>query len=261
MRLRPVILAALCFAIPAHAGDLQTAAALRDKALADSTAWDTLESLTTEIGPRMVGSPAALRARDWAVAKLKALGFTNIRVEAFAKPSWGRGAESAEVISPYPQKLAVIGLGGSIPTPKNGILAPIVVLKHYAELLAAPPGAFEGKIVVVNEPMTRTQDGSGYGKAVEARYGASEAAKRGAVAYLVRSISTGESRAPHTGSGKNQNDAPKISWRRTGRSGCRFAGAYGGARAGAGAAETRILRPAEIDGVECVGRNCRQRKT
>ncbi len=158
----------------------------------------------------MVGSPAALRARDWAVAKFKALGFTNIRVEPFAKPSWARGAESAEVVSPYPQKLAILGLGWSVPTPKKGIGAPIVVLKRYADLLAASPGAFKGKIVVVNEPMMRTQDGSGYGKAVEARYGASEAAKRGAVAYLVRSISTAETRAPHTGTGKSAKDTPTI---------------------------------------------------
>ena len=210
MHVRYIALAALCFAIPAHAGDMQTAAALRDKALTHFTAWDTLESLTTEIGPRMVGSPAAQRARDWGVAKFKALGFTNIRVEAFAKPSWARGAESAEVLSPYPQKLAIIGLGWSIPTPKKGIVAPIVVLKRYADLLAAPPGAFKGKIVVVNEPMARTQDGAGYGKAVEARYGAPEAAKRGAVAYLVRSISTAQTRAPHTGIGMPEHVPPKI---------------------------------------------------
>ncbi|MGA7711355.1 MAG: M28 family peptidase [Rhizomicrobium sp.] len=210
MRRYPIVLAVLCIAVPASADDLQTAAALRDKALADSTAWNTLESLTTEIGPRMVGSPAALRARDWAVAKFKALGFTNIRVEPFAKPSWARGAESAEVVSPYPQKLAILGLGGSVPTPKKGLVAPIVVLKRYADLLAAPPGAFKGKIVVVNEAMTRTQDGSGYGKAVEARYGSPEAAKRGAVAYLVRSISTSNSRSPHTGTGKPKDAMPKI---------------------------------------------------
>lgn len=210
MRRLPTVLAVLCLAVPAHAGDAATAAALRDKALADSTAWDVVESLTTEIGPRPAGSPAAERARDWAVAKFKALGFTNIRVEPFAKPSWARGDESAEVLAPFPRKLAIIGLGNSVPTPPKGLDAEIVVLKSFADLLAAPPGAFKGKIVVVNQPMTRTQDGSGYGAAVVARYGASEAAKRGAVAYLVRSISTGNSRAPHTGAGAYQPDVRKI---------------------------------------------------
>ena len=193
--------AILILCASASAGDLRTAFALRDRALNDPTAWNVLESRTTEIGPRPVGSPAYNRARDWGIAKLKALGFTNVHAEAFAKPSWQRGAESAEVTGPYPQRLAIIGLGNSMSTPSNGVEAPIVVLKSYAELLMAKPGAFKGKIVVVNQPMTRTMDGAGYGAAVQARGGAAEAAKRGAVAYLVRSISTSQSRAPHTGAG------------------------------------------------------------
>jgi hypothetical protein len=190
---------AVTLATPCFAGSVETAAALRDKALSDTTAWNILESLTREIGPRPIGSPAYERSQGWAVAKLKALGFTNIKVETFAKPSWRRGAESADVIAPFPQKLAIIGLGNSLPTPKGGIEAPIVVFKSYAEMLNQPPGSLQGKIAVVNQPMTRTQDGSGYGAAVEARNGDSEAAKRGAVAYLVRSVSTGTGRAPHTG--------------------------------------------------------------
>ena len=210
MRRILIFVAVACLSAPVWAGDARTAAALRDRALGDPTAWNLVESLTTEIGPRLVGSPAAQRGRDWGLAKLKALGFVNVHAEAFSHPSWARGDESAEVTAPFPQKLAVIGLGGSVPTPPNGIEAPIVVLKSYAELLAAPPNAFKGKIVVVNQPMTRTMDGSGYEAAVAARYGASEAGKRGAVAYLTRSISTGNSRAPHTGSGTYGDNKAKI---------------------------------------------------
>jgi len=199
--MRRFLFAAAIFslALPCFAGDFQTAAALCDRALGDPTAWHLLESLTAGIGPRPVGTPAAAHARDWAVARLKALGFANVRVEPFAKPSWHRGAESAELVKPYPLRLAVIGLGNSVPTPPQGIEAPVVVLRSYAELLAARPGAFKGKIVVVNQPMTRTEDGSGYGAAVVTRNGDGEAAKRGAVAYLIRSVSTGNGRAPHTG--------------------------------------------------------------
>lgn len=181
------------------AADIQTAASLRDKALSDKTAWSVLESVTTEIGARPIGSAPYDRARLWGEAKLKELGFTNVHTETFLQDTWQRGAESAEVVGPYPHKLAIIGLGHSQPTPKKGIEAEIVVLKSFAELLAAPEGAFKGKIVVVNQPMTRTQDGSGYGAAVRTRYGDAEAAKRGAVAYLVRSVSTSTARAPHTG--------------------------------------------------------------
>ena len=196
-------------AAPALA-DPATAIRLRDQALTDPTAYDVLESLTTEIGPRPAGSPAQMRARDWALAKMKALGFTNIHAEPFAKQAWLRDAESAEILAPFPQKLAILGLGNSVPTPPEGITAELVVLKSMAELRAAPANAFVGKIVLVNQPMTRTQDGSGYGAAVEARYAPSEASRRGAVAYLTRSISTSTARAPHTGATLYAADAPKI---------------------------------------------------
>lgn len=205
-------LALLAILAPSSAGDLRTAAALRDRALADPVAWNLLESLTTETGPRMIGTPEYIRARDWGIARLKALGFKNVHAEAFAKPSWHRGEEWAQVTAPFPRKLAIIGLGNSPSTPPQGLEAPIVVLKTYAELLAARPGAFKGKIVVVNQPMVRAMDGSGYGAAVATRNGDGEAAKRGAVAYLIRSVSTSASRAPHTGAvwGKDTGKIPSA---------------------------------------------------
>jgi len=190
--------------------DPATAVHLRDQALTDPTAYDVLESLTTEIGPRPAGSPAQMRARDWALAKMTALGFTNVHAEPFPKQAWLRDAESAEILAPFPQKLAVLGLGNSVPTPPAGITAEVVVLKSMEELKAASANAFAGKIVLVNQPMTRTQDGSGYGAAVAARYAPSEASRRVAIAYLTRSISTSTARAPHTGATLYAADAPRI---------------------------------------------------
>ncbi|MBL8553894.1 MAG: M20/M25/M40 family metallo-hydrolase, partial [Phenylobacterium sp.] len=178
------------------------AAAVRDRALADSTAWDVTESLTSEVGARMVGSPAMTRARDWGVAKLKAMGFENIKVEPFTTPAWSRGTESAEVVGPWPQKLAILGLGGSSPTPAGGITAPVAVFRSYQAMLDQPPGSLAGKIAVVTQAMGRTQDGSSYGAVgIQRRSGAAEAARRGAVGYLVRSLSTDDTRLPHTGGG------------------------------------------------------------
>lgn len=194
--------AALLAAVPAQAADLAaTAAALRDKALSDPTAWEVLESLTTEVGARPVGSPAMARAKEWSVATFKRLGFSNVKVESFETGAWLRGPESAAVLSPWPQPLHILGLGGSSPTPKGGLEAEIVVFATYADLLAQPVGALKGKIAVVTQKMTRTQDGSGYG-AVNAQrtQGPVEAAKRGAVGYLTRSLSTDDTRLPHTGS-------------------------------------------------------------
>jgi Zn-dependent M28 family amino/carboxypeptidase len=194
-----------CLATSAATADPVTAARLRDQALKDDTAWSILESLTTEIGPRPAGSPAAARARDWGVAKLTALGFSNVHVEPFAKQAWARGAESGEITGPYPQKLALIGLGRSAPTPKGGLTAQVVVFATLADLKAAPADCCTGKIVLVNQPMTRTQGVEGYATAGAARYATGEAARRRAVAYLVRSISTSTNRSPHTGA-TNQGD-------------------------------------------------------
>jgi hypothetical protein len=205
--------AALLVAGPALASDPLRAGAeaVRDRALADQTAYDIVESLSVDVGPRMAGSEAAARARDWGVARLKALGFSNVHVEPFPITAWRRGPEAAEITAPRPQKLAIIGLGGSVPTPPEGVEGEIVLFHAYADLLAAPVGSLAGKIAVVTQPMTRTADGSGYGAAGPMRRaGPSEAARRGAIAYLVRSLATGESREPHTGALNYKADAPKI---------------------------------------------------
>ena len=161
---RGVLFAGVFVAATASAAfaDPQTAAQLRDKALTDPTAYNVLESLTTEIGPRPVGTPAAQRARDWGVAKLKALGFKNVHVEAFAKPSWHRDAESAAVIAPFLQKLAVIGLGNSVSTPPDGVEAEIVVLDNLNQMKAAaytyfhgPPTVPKNSSIAANETIVR----------------------------------------------------------------------------------------------------------
>ena len=187
------------------------AEAVRDRALTDPTAYEIVKSLTTEVGQRLAGSEASARARDWGLAKLKALGFSNVHAEPFPITAWARGAESAALTAPYPAGLAILGLGGSAPTPPGGVEGEVVVFRAYADLLAAAPGSLAGKIAVVTQGMARTQEGSGYGAAnVLRRSGASEAARRGAVAYLTRSLATGVTREPHTGALDYFADAPKI---------------------------------------------------
>jgi len=201
-------------AAPAEPLPAETAAAqVRDRALAGgSVAWELLESLTTEIGPRPTGSPAMEAARAWALARFKALGFQNVHAEAFTKEAaWVRGQESGAIVAPIARPLALIGLGRSVPTPSAGIEAEVVVFSTLEALVSAPMGSLAGRIALVNQPMTRMQDGDGYGPAVAARaYGPSIAAARGAIAYLTRSITTGNARAPHTGSLVYEDGVPKI---------------------------------------------------
>jgi hypothetical protein len=202
MRFLSLLAAALAaVALPAAAQNLSDgAAAVRDRALSDPTAWNILESLTTDVGARPVGGPAMDRARDWGVETLKRLGFQNVHVETFITPAWTRGAEAAAVVGPVPHALHILGLGNSAPTPAGGLTAQMVLFTTYQQLLDQPEGALKGKIAVVTQRMTRTQDGSGYG-AINAQRtsGPVEAAKRGAAAYLVRSLSTDDTRLPHAG--------------------------------------------------------------
>lgn len=175
---------------------------LIDAGLEDDRAYGILKSLTTEIGPRLGGSEQEARARDWAVEKLKSLGFQNVRIEPFDMPYWSRVEERAAIVSPYPQPLAVTALGGSIATPEGGAVGEVVRFGSLAALLAAPADGFAGKIIFVYEPMARTQDGSSYGAAVAKRSQAGvEAGKRGAAAAIIRSVGTDSRRNPHTGVG------------------------------------------------------------
>ena len=186
-----------------------TAAALRDKALADPVAYRLVTALASDIGPRPAGSPAAVRTRDWAIQTLTSLGFQDVHAEPFAITAWARGRESAEIVGPSPERLTILGLGGAAPTPPGGLEAEIVVFKTLAELTAAPQGSLDGKIAVLTQAMARTQDASGYGAVNRGRMrGAQEAGRRGAMAFLVRSTTTSDARIAHTGAA--HFDGPRI---------------------------------------------------
>lgn len=203
-----------CVAVDALAnGSVRTdAEQLRDGALADPTAWRILDSLVTEVGARPVGSPAMARAKDWAVEKLTALGLQNVRAEEFTKENaWSRGDEAAHVTAPYPHELSILGLGNSVSTPPGGVEGEVVVFSSIEDLAAARPGSLAGKIAVLNRAITGAQGEFGYRDAAPGRReGASLAAARGALAFLVRSLSTSNSRLPHTGALRYAEGAPRI---------------------------------------------------
>ena len=197
-------LAASALAFPALAQQAVTldpsVARLRDAALKDDVAWDIVEGLTTEIGPRPDGSAQQGKAREWGVAKLKALGFKNVRIEPYQVDTWERGLESGAVVSPYPQPLRLTALGNSGATPPEGLTLPIVFFPSIDDLRAAPDGSLKGKIAFVSNTMQRTMDGSSYGSQGAARrQGPSIAAKKGASAIVIRSIGTDHGRGPHAG--------------------------------------------------------------
>ena len=174
---------------------------LRDDALAnDHYAWDVVEGLTTEVGQRLAATEAEARARDWAVKRLTAMGFANVHVEPFTMPVWTRGAESAEIVSPFPQKLAVAALGYSGSTGPEGVTGQIAYFPTVDALRAAPDNAVAGKIVFIDHHMMPAQDGSGYGQfGAPRRQGPTIASLKGAIGIVIRSIGTDHHRNPHTG--------------------------------------------------------------
>lgn len=207
----------LAFVLPAQADtgldadDIANAEGLRDRAMAGSQAWSIVESLTTEVGPRLAGTEADARAVAWAQAKFTALGFDKVVLEPVRFPVWLRHREKAEVLAPFPQPLVVTALGGSVGTGDAPLEAEVVEFPDLAALVAAPEGSLAGKIAYIGNRMVRFKDGRGYGPAVGARSnGAVEAARKGAVAIVIRSIGTSNDRFAHTGTMRYVADVPRI---------------------------------------------------
>lgn len=180
------------------------AARIIGAALTSDRAYERLAHLTDHIGNRLSGSQNLERAIEWALAEMKRDGLDNVRGEKVMVPHWVRGEESLEMITPVPRKLQVLGLGNSVGTPADGISAEAVVVRNFAELDRLGEKV-RGKIVVYNAPYT------GYGATVVYRLqGASRAARYGAVAALVRSITPVSLQTPHTGAMNYDPNQAKI---------------------------------------------------
>jgi Zn-dependent M28 family amino/carboxypeptidase len=176
---------------------LATATQLRERALADDTGWQIVESLTTDVGPRLAGSEGDARAVAWAQARFQALGFDKVWTEPVTFPKWERRAEHGEILGSHAQKLALTALGGS---PGGTIEGEIVRFPDLAALKAVPAGSLAGKIAFVDYRMQAFEDGHDYRNGGGIRHaGPTAAAKAGAAGFLMRSAGTDSHRLPHTG--------------------------------------------------------------
>ena len=177
--------------------ELQADAAMKG----DTHAWDFVEGITTEVGPRQAGTEAEASARAWATDWLKANGFANVADEPFMMNTWLPGdVARARVTAPFAQDLVVLPLGNSAATPAGGIEAEVVFFRTVDDLRAAPEGSLKGKIAYISHQMRPAQDGSHYGFAGPARWvGPGIAASKGAIATVIKSVGTDYHRNPHTG--------------------------------------------------------------
>lgn len=182
-----------------------------EAARAGTQGYDIVEGLTTEVGQRLAGTEAEAQARDWTVAKFKEIGLEKVRVEPFTIQGWERGIETATIIGPFPQEMLITALGGSVATPAGGVTSEIAYFPTFDDLLEAPEGGLDGKIVFISGLMEKAPDGAGYGPANRKRQmGATEAGKRGAAAVVIRSVGTDSHRFPHTGQMRYADDVPPI---------------------------------------------------
>lgn len=167
------------------------------------------------IGPRLSGSENSLKAIHWAENKMKELGFDNVWLQPVMVPHWDRGKTEESSISSGKykgRKLSICALGGSIGTENQGITAPVFEVKSLNEIDSVKEKV-KGKIVFINEPMDESlvNTFSAYGKAVGKRiFGAVKASQYGAVAVIIRSITTKFDNVPHTGVMIYRDSIPKI---------------------------------------------------
>src|SRR3984893_16066413 len=117
----------------------------------DSHAYQYLTELSDEIGARVTGSPAAGKAVDWGLAKMKSIGLQNVRAEKWTMwKGWDRGHAEAELLEPVRHSLNVDAMGLTGSTPAAGVEGQVVTANLFNlddEIKNA--GKFRGKIVLM----------------------------------------------------------------------------------------------------------------
>lgn len=191
---------------------IEKAGELRERALKNDVAYSIVEDLTVEIGPRLAGSENDQKARDWMVARFKALGFDKVWTEPVSYPKWVRRSESAAIIEPYPQPLIVTALGKSAGTKAGGLDAEVIAFDSLDAMKAAPDYQVKGKIVYLGIPrMHALVNGRDYGAGSAVRVlGPELAADKGASAFLMRSVGSDLNRLAHTGMTRFSDPAKAI---------------------------------------------------
>ena len=182
-----------------------------NEALSNDGGWKKLAYLTDNIGHRLSGSNSLTKALSWAKDEMKRDGLSDARVTPVMVPNWKRGVEKASIRKPLSKSLHITTLGNSIGTRKP-IVAKVVLANSF-EALDKLGAKAKGKIVLFTHAMPpfSQEGGSGYGDAVKFRvYGPSKAAKYGAKAVLVRSLTAHSLQSPHTGTLYYEEDAGKI---------------------------------------------------
>ncbi|WP_111977822.1 M28 family peptidase [Algibacillus agarilyticus] len=184
---------------------------LKEIAMQSTLAYELITSLTTEIGPRLAGSPNDMKAVMWAENKLNALGFDKVYKQAVPVRNWQQKSATATVDSPFKHTLNIVALGGSISTPKEGLTGEVILFKSLGELVDANVEQVQNKIVFISVKLPKDRVGDAYTSLVNIRTkSAIIAARLGAKALVIRSIGTSNTNFPHSGAMFYAKNTPKI---------------------------------------------------
>ena len=189
---------------------------MSDEIMTNGKAYDLLYELTKKIGGRLAGSPQQQNAIVWGKKSLEAIGADKVFLQPCKTPNWKRGGSDFVAIvgvngEARMQPLAAFALGNSLGS--NGLIEAEVVAVSSFEELEKRKDEVKGKIVYYHSVFdpTKIQTFKAYGESgAFRRSGASRAAKYGAVAVMIHSLSTAPDNMPHTGSMSYDESYPKI---------------------------------------------------
>jgi hypothetical protein len=187
---------------------------LTDEILLNGKAMQNLYTLCKSVGTRLSGSAGMYKAEAWGLQVLKEAGAEKAYLQQCMVPHWVRGKKE---YAGYQTKkrsddpsFDVLAIGNSVGTGDKGVLANVIEVKNFEELLQRK-AEVKGKIVFYNYPFNKTLLRGAYGDAVRYRSsGASMAAKYGALAVIVRSVTGAHDDNPHTGALRYNDSFPKI---------------------------------------------------
>jgi hypothetical protein len=199
----------------AQTGDEATIKQLSDEILRNGTAYDLLRQLTKDIGGRLSGSPQFAKAVQWGKVTLEKQGADKVYLQECMIPHWVRGGQDqASLIEinkkKANRKLDVLALGNSLGS--GTVTGELLAVANFDEL-EKRKDEVKGKIVYYNNGFnpTNVKPFVSYGEAgIYRRWGASRAAKYGAVGVMIRSLTESTANDPHTGGMAYIDSFPKI---------------------------------------------------
>ncbi|MBS1510532.1 MAG: M20/M25/M40 family metallo-hydrolase [Bacteroidetes bacterium] len=187
---------------------------ITDEVLLNGKAYSNLYTLCKTVGQRLSGSAGMYKGEAWGQQALKDAGAQNVYLQECMVPHWVRGKKE-EAAYKKPKGGAainfhVLSIGNAVGTGDKGVQAKVIEVKNFEEL-DKRKDEVKGKIVFFNYPFNKTLLRGAYGDAVRYRGGgASAAAKYGAVAVIVRSVTAAYDDNPHTGALHYDEALPKI---------------------------------------------------